>query len=146
MSHSLGTFYEAMMQGQTDILEDLPQPYNPTDLNVKAESVYDWDTDPPTPPPAQVVAGPDEFDESTDEELRKKFLIPPDKHPDKVVKLKKDVAENMKVISDWTVVRNVYDGHSYGPAPAGSIVLSQKWKVEQLVVMPGTGAGSFETA
>lgn len=122
-------------------MENLPKPYNPLDGNVAAQSVFNWDTDPPRPPEPFVVAAPDEFETSTDEALRRKFFIPPDKYPDKVVRLIADVATRERLVSEWTVITKNYDG-GYGPAPAGSIVMQQNWVI---VALPGT-AGTVETS
>ncbi|KAL9029152.1 MAG: hypothetical protein Q9196_002578 [Gyalolechia fulgens] len=118
------TFFEAIQEGRTDILAALPQPYDPGDSSVPAQSVYDWDRKPPQPPAPFVVAAPDEFELTRDPRETHKFVIPPRGFPDAVVRLKASIARQQRLVAKWTVITKRYDGSD---SPKGSIVLQQNW-------------------
>ena len=142
---SVPTFFVATEEGQTDILEQLPQPYDPTDNTVSAKSTYNWDTEPPQPPSARVVAAPDDFEETRDPAETSKFTIPPGSgHPDSVVRLKAEVAGRQRLESKWTVIVRKYDGKD---SPPGSIVLQQDWDTSGgLQRVEGVDVAGIETA
>ena len=71
-----------------------------------------------------MVAAPDEFETSTDPAETGKFITPGKGHPDKVVRLKAQVARQNRLLSKWTVVTKEYDGKD---SPKGSIILQQPW-------------------
>ncbi|KAL7766922.1 hypothetical protein ACKLNR_004838 [Fusarium oxysporum f. sp. zingiberi] len=79
---------------------------------------------------AWVIAEPGEFEESTNPELLNNFSPP----PEKVARLKDDVAESIGLISSWTIPSNaepidLEDG-TKKEFPEGSVVLQQKYNPE----------------
>ncbi|PCD26862.1 hypothetical protein AU210_013282 [Fusarium oxysporum f. sp. radicis-cucumerinum] len=79
---------------------------------------------------AWVIAEPGEFEESTNPELLNNFSPP----PEKVARLKDDVAESIGLVSSWTIPSNaepidLEDG-TKKEFPEGSVVLQQKYNPE----------------
>ena len=79
----------------------IPYPYDPTTAQtVPLAPIFDWDHDPPAPPPAYVVAAPGEFEVSIDPKVLQNFAIASMeggrwkiKRPSEVVRLKESVAK-----------------------------------------------------
>ncbi|KAI1262075.1 hypothetical protein F5Y18DRAFT_187548 [Xylariaceae sp. FL1019] len=76
---------------------------------------------------AWIVAGPGEFEESTDEELRNNFMP----RPDKVARLKEHVAKANGLVNRWTLCggvrpRKMPDG-SLQEFPKGSVTLQLRY-------------------
>ncbi|KAI4169309.1 MAG: hypothetical protein LQ343_005807 [Gyalolechia ehrenbergii] len=132
------TFFEAIHEGQTDILAELPQPYDPGNSSVPTQSLYNWEIDPPKPPAPFIVAAPDEFEVTRDPVETHKFVIPHRGYPDEVVRLKAGVARQQRLVAKWTLIMKKYEG---GDSPRGSVVLQQEWDVGVVRAVDGDRVG-----
>lgn len=113
--------------GNTDIFDALRYPYDPHGPQVPY-SVFDWEHDPPLPPPAYIVATPDEYEKSGEPEDTQKIHMPAGASPAEVVRLKEDVARVNKLQSEWTVAAT--KPRSEEGYPKGSLLFSQKWALK----------------
>lgn len=105
-----------------DILESLPGPYDPHGM---PEPYYDfdWEHDPPAPPPAYIVATPDEYEKSNEAEHTQNFHVPTGA-PIEVVRLKESVARKSKLRSEWAVGMAPLGEEGFAE---GSLEFSQPW-------------------
>ncbi|KAL8990004.1 MAG: hypothetical protein Q9169_008231 [Polycauliona sp. 2 TL-2023] len=108
----------------TDIMENIPYPYDPNNFTVPAQIIFDWDDHPPPPAPAYIVAAPGEFEVTRDPRETSRFLP----RPLEVVRLKEAVARANLLVPKWTVVTKKYDGDD---SPEGSLVFGQPWDLER---------------
>jgi len=114
-----------MRLGITDTLTQLPCPYDPQAWQ-EPGFCYDWDNNLPQPEPIQVVAAPDEYERSTSPQDLSRFVIPPNGHPEEVVRLKESVALQVGLQSDWAVASETPQGEE---TPEGSLMFSQPWQI-----------------
>ncbi|CEI65618.1 hypothetical protein FVEN_g8875 [Fusarium venenatum] len=79
---------------------------------------------------AWVTAEPGEYEESTDDERRNNFMP----RPDKVARLKEDVAQSVGLVSSWSIpseARSIeYEDGTKKEFPPGSVVLQQRYDPE----------------
>ena len=90
-----------------------PDPSRPQ----KPYTKYDWERNPPSPPPAYVIATPDEYEKSTDARQKENFVVgmwP----PREVIRLKEELAKEHGLQSVWT--------HATGKAK-GRMAFYQNW-------------------
>ena len=101
---SVPLYFISTLEGETDIFDRLPLPYDPhASASQTPSSIYDWQHNPPVPPPIRVVASPEEYESSSAPEDVQNFVIPPDGHPKEVVRLKEEVARAVGLKSGWAV-------------------------------------------
>ncbi len=108
-------------------MTQLPCPYDPQAWQ-EPITIYDWDHNPPQPEPIQVVAAPDEYEKSTGLQDVSRFTIPPNGHPEEVVRLKDSLALQLGLQSDWAVASEPPQGEE---TPKGSLMFSQPWQIRQ---------------
>lgn len=106
-----------------DIIDSRPHPYDPHGLP-EPYSTFDWEHDPPAPPPAYIVATPDEYEKSSEAEHTQTWLVPTGR-PTEVVRLKESVARESKLRSEWALVGIAPLGEE--GFPEGSLEFSQPW-------------------
>ncbi|KAL6721395.1 hypothetical protein ACLMJK_000498 [Lecanora helva] len=118
-------FYNNHSIGTIDILSQLPSPYDPKSFQ-EAVPVFDWDHNPPKPPPAYLVAEPDDYEKSNDPQHLQKFIMPDGHPPNEIVRLKDSVAQKAGLISSWTAnATPVRDSQ----VKNGNLAFSQDWRV-----------------
>lgn len=111
--------------GIFDILDGLPLPFDPHGPQEPWTAGFDWEHDPPSPPPAYIDAMPDEYEKSSSAEHTQNF-----ERPTEVVRLKEDVAEENGLRSEWTPVVKALG--SEDGFPEGSLTFSQPWARKEL--------------
>ena len=107
-----------------DILESRPGPYDPQGLGLPGPYYnFDWEHDPPAPPPAYIVATPDEYEKSSEAEHTQNWILPTGA-PTEVVRLKESVARESRLRSEWAVGTAPLGGEGF---PEGSLAFGQPW-------------------
>ena len=82
-----------------EILGGLPLPFDPHGPQEPWTAGFDWEHDPPSPPPAYIDAMPDECEFSSSAEQTQICGSPTE-----MVRLKEDVARENGLRSEWTLV------------------------------------------
>ena len=106
-----------------DILDSRPYPYNPHGLP-EPYHTFNWEHDPPAPPPAYIVATPDEYEISSEAEHTQHWSVNTGA-PTEVVRLKESVARENNLRSEWALVELAPLGEE--GFPEGNLVFSQPW-------------------
>ncbi|KAH8923714.1 hypothetical protein BT69DRAFT_1319349 [Atractiella rhizophila] len=114
--------------GNMSLQEDWPYPYDPLAHLPQPEWRTDWRLEPPEV--AYLTVAPGDYDESTDDGATS-GLMP---KPEKVYRLKKEIADKLNLVSDWRTgwetSKEVAERQGV-EWREGMIEISQSWKWEQ---------------